>query len=122
MKDWQATCAASSSYDLDRIILNVWREYRGGFSATDPTQSVRHEVELLRTTGLDNKKELSLMPLYYAARALNKQKELGNVQLGKAHVTDVEAAQDIVETLVKKFEMDGDRSTRKVISRLQGAP
>lgn len=80
--DWQHAIAAISRYDLDRIILNVWNEYRGGIPASDPTQAVRHEAELLKATGLDNRKELSLPPLYYAARALKTQKERGNVRRG----------------------------------------
>jgi len=119
--DWQAVAAAISPYDLDRIILSVWHEYRGGSVASDPTQGVRHEVELLRQTGLENRKELSLPPLYYAARALKTQKERGHVQMSDRAVTDVKAALATVETLAGRFGMDTDRSTRNALHALIGA-
>jgi triacylglycerol esterase/lipase EstA (alpha/beta hydrolase family) len=116
--DWQAAAAAISPYDLDRIILSVWREYRGGCVASDPTQCVRHEVELLRQTGLENRKELSLPPLYYAARALRTQRERGHVQMSERAVADVRAALAMVEELAGKFGMDEDRSTRNALRAL----
>jgi hypothetical protein len=116
--DWQAAAAAISAYDLDRIILSVWHEYRGGYVASDPTQGVRHEVELLRQTGLENRKGLSLPPLYYAARALKTQKERGHVQMSDRAVTDVKAALALVETLAGRFGMDDHRSTRNVLRAL----
>jgi hypothetical protein len=116
--DWQAAAAATSNYDLDRILLNVWHEYQGGISAADPIQAVRHEVELLRATGLENRKELSLPPPYYAARALKKQKERGHVRISDRAITDVEAALTLVETLASKFGMDGGEETRKVLRGL----
>ena len=119
--DWQAAAAAVSRYDLDRIILSIWHEYRGGLSGSDPAQAVRHEVELLNATGLENRKELSLPPLYYAARALKTQKEKGHVRISDRAVTDVKAALSLVETLAGKFGMDDDRSTRNVLGGPIGA-
>jgi hypothetical protein len=116
--DWQAAAAAISPYDLDRIILSVWHEYRGGSVPSDPTQGVRHEVELLRQTGLENRGELSLPPLYYAVRALKTQKESGHVEMSDRAVTDLKAALAIVEMLAVRFGMDDDQSTRNALRAL----
>jgi hypothetical protein len=64
VEEWQAREAATSPYDLDRIILNVWHEYRGGIPPSDLAGAVRREGERLRATGLDNRQELTLIPLY----------------------------------------------------------
>lgn len=82
---------------------------------------MRHEVELLRATGLDNRKELSFIPLYYAARALKTQKKTGNVQLGDRAIADVKAAMSLGETLANKFGMDEDRGTRNALGGLLSA-
>jgi hypothetical protein len=119
--DWQAAEAGTSPYDLDRIILNVWREYRGGIPAADPTQAVRHEAELLNATGLENRKELSLPPLYYSVRALKTQTQKGNVQIGSRGVSDLKAAIALVEKLASRFGMDDNRSTRDALSGLLSA-
>ncbi len=119
--DWQSAAAAESAYDLDRIILSVWHEYQGGHSAADPTQSIRHEVENLTKTGLKNRKDLSLLPLYYAARAIRRQSEMGNVQLSGRAIADVKAALAMVEDLAGRFGMDDDESTRNVLHDLINA-
>jgi hypothetical protein len=114
---WQEAIAATSRYDLDRIILNVWHEYRGGTPAADPAGAVRLEAERLRT-GLTNNEKLTLIPLYYAARALLTQKGKGNVQLGATDKAHVQTALSIGETLASKFGMDEDRSTRNALDGL----
>jgi pimeloyl-ACP methyl ester carboxylesterase len=118
VEDWQVCAAAASLYDLDRIILNVWHQYKGGIPASDPSVSVRHEEQKLRATGLENRQELTLIPLYYAARALRFQTEARGVQLVRNAVTDVQKALCLVETLATKFGMDDDLSTRHELREL----
>ena len=114
VQDWQEREAATSRYDLDRIILNVWHQYKG-IPASDPAGAVRREAELLRATGLNNKRELTLIPLYYAARALSNQKGL---QLGDDGVTQVKSALNLVDKLATSFGMDDDHSTRNALADL----
>jgi hypothetical protein len=118
VKEWQAPEAATSRYDLDRIILNVWHEYKGGIPPSDPAGAVRLETERLRATGLDNRQELTLIPLYYAARALKTQKERSNVQLKDGAVTHVQDALKLVQTLAGKFDMDDNCTTRNALASL----
>lgn len=122
VEDWQMQRAATSPYDLDRIILNVWHQYRGGIAPSDRAAGVRLEVDRLRETGLDNRQELTLIPLYYAARALKVQNEKHGIQLGDSAVTDVQSALALVDTLAKRFNMDGGenggKDTRKALAAL----
>ena len=118
VEDWQRREAATSIYDLDRIILNVWHQYRGGIPPSDPAGAVRREAERLRATGLDNHKELTLIPLCYAARAVKIQKNENGLQLGDDAVTHVKTALNLVENLATKFGMDDDRATRIALADL----
>ena len=122
VEDWQKTAIDNSefSYDLDRIILNVWYEYHGGPYPSNPTLPLRHEVELLKATGLQNRKELSLPPLYYAARALKAQKERGG--FANFSHTDIKAALTLVKELAEKFGVDDDESTRTILRSLTESP
>jgi len=114
---WQEQAAATSSYDLDRIILNVWYQYRAGKPGADSAAAVRREKERLTSTGLSDSGRLSLMPLYYAARSLKIRKENNKVQLEQAARDDVQEAINLVENLAAKFGMDEDKSTRNGLNR-----
>ena len=80
--------------------------------------AIRHEKERLTMTGLNNKDKLTLVPLYYAARALKVCKENEVVQLSDSALADVKSAVDLVNKLNKRFNMDEDRDTRNALKSL----
>lgn len=112
---WQQQMAQASRYDLDRIILNVWREHRGGIPASGFARSVCQEAERLKT-GPQEKEKVTLIPLYYAARALRRQRR--NVQLANDDKTDLQQALDTVKRLANNLGVDEDKKTQNVLQEL----
>jgi hypothetical protein len=119
---WQEEKSATSDYDLDRIIHNVWHQYQGGLPRDEPTMALRHEAERLKYAESQNPKGLTLIPIYYAARATKTQRDKGRVLLGEGDVADVRATLELVEKLAKKYDMDGGDNergdTRKALDAL----
>jgi hypothetical protein len=107
---WQETSAPSSPYDLDRIILYVWYQYQG-IPFAERILFLKQERERLV-----DPKNLSLIPLYYAARMLLTQK--GKADLNQDEKAEVKSILDFVQKLADKSEMDADRRTRDKLEAL----
>ena len=112
---WQEGKAQSSDYDLDRVILYVWYEYRE-MSAGKSTTFVTQEYEKLKK----DPNRLSLIPLHYAARMLLKHKDKGTVDLKENDKRELQQVLDFVEEQAVKFQMDGGFETRNKLRALLG--
>ena len=109
VENWQEERASLSEYDLDRIILYVWYEYRG-LPLEQRTLFLRQERERLKGPSV------SLIPLYYSARMLDKHRKAAN--LIQSEKDDVKSILDYVEDLAIKFPVDTNRQTRDQLAAL----
>jgi hypothetical protein len=116
---WQETLAMNSPYDLDRILLSTWRQYQQSTPIDILTQSIRHEAELLPAGPTDVTK-VSLMPLFYAAEALDRQLERSPAKLPGKAVEDLRYALKRVEDLARddRSGIDTNRRTRDLLTKL----
>ena len=98
---WQLKRAAGSIYDLDRVILYVYLERRGGLPGGEPEMYVRQESERLAPALTENQK-VTLIPLHYAVRALRRQVDGRRVSLSKHSKDQLTTVWQRVQGLAKK--------------------
>jgi hypothetical protein len=113
---WQEEKAEGSNYDLDRIILYVWNDRRGK-PGRESTRFVRQERERLKKTGLKDKSKISLIPLHYAVRTLQRHQERGNVKLAASDKVEVQSTLELLDDLDKTLKTGGGQ-VRTFLKRL----
>jgi len=102
-EQWQLARAACSDYDLDRVIFYVYCERVHGLPLHEPEMYVRQETERLRAT-LERTKDITLIPLHYAVRALRRRIGHKETQLTDASREQLNRTGDLVRTLVTSPE------------------
>jgi hypothetical protein len=118
----QELAAATSEYDLDRIILYVLQQYGLATPHRELSYHVGLETERLKPNRY-SKRDVTLIPLYYAVKSLDERsKKAPDRQLTDTDKYKVKAALELVEELAERFGEDGDLTTRNRLRKLLDMP
>ena len=98
---WQLDLAQGSDFDMDRLISYVWTEYQGGLPKP-PSLAIQHETE--RLAPVEHEAEVSLIPLYYAARCLRSRVAKGEVTLTAGDREIIQGGFNRVKGFAERFE------------------
>lgn len=109
--------AEGSTWDIDRVILYIADEYAGIIDINEPQRYVQREYELLKSTDINEDRGVpSTIPLYYAARSMDRLTE------GRALSARTRQDLEIVLSFLQKHSraLDRDGAVKRTLMNVIG--